>query len=277
MSTQFENEPQGTLLELAEAARAAFEEAFQVTRERADRANRLYQRLQNAQLNSETEEVGRLVPQDAESCTAPPRALVEAAGALERIQDLMNRTLCSPGIMSHQWRDREKPPRQCGPQAPLWIVRWEDNTSALVRARNENDLAETLDSLADPNLAGWAPYDGPVFIEFSAPALVQDSDRGRRLVGCEPSVAQADDGGGMREAIVALGFTESGVVADFASEIDRGEPPSRLYRRSCGVRGRRPHAHVGVLTETDEAIRRRDPRRAQLDRSLGLDSCKPTE
>src|SRR5438445_12608587 len=42
--------------------------------------------------------------------------------------------------------------------------------AALVRARDEDELLDTLDQVANPDGCEWAVYKGPLFIDFRLPA-----------------------------------------------------------------------------------------------------------
>ncbi len=48
----------------------------------------------------------------------------------------------------------------------LYLIKWDDGTSALVTANDEDELAVVLDQLADPFAASWEEYDGPLWLEF---------------------------------------------------------------------------------------------------------------
>jgi hypothetical protein len=53
---------------------------------------------------------------------------------------------------------------------PLYLVRWPEMTASLVSARDEDDLLDTLDQVADSEGASWTVYRGPVWIDFEVPA-----------------------------------------------------------------------------------------------------------
>jgi hypothetical protein len=53
---------------------------------------------------------------------------------------------------------------------PLYLVRWPEMTASLVSARDEEDLLDTLDQVADSEGASWSVYRGPVWIDFDVPA-----------------------------------------------------------------------------------------------------------
>jgi hypothetical protein len=53
---------------------------------------------------------------------------------------------------------------------PIYLVRWQDLSAALVRAADEDELVDILDELANPDGATWTEYDGPLWVEFEVPA-----------------------------------------------------------------------------------------------------------
>lgn len=53
---------------------------------------------------------------------------------------------------------------------PLYLVRWPGMSASLVSARDEEDLLDTLDQVADSEGASWALYRGPVWVDFDIPA-----------------------------------------------------------------------------------------------------------
>ena len=53
---------------------------------------------------------------------------------------------------------------------PIYLVRWPDLSASLVRARDEDDLIDILDQVANPDGCEWAVYEGPLFIDFQLPA-----------------------------------------------------------------------------------------------------------
>ncbi len=53
---------------------------------------------------------------------------------------------------------------------PLYLVRWPEMTASLVSARDEEDLLDTLDQVADSEGASWTVYRGPLWIDFDVPA-----------------------------------------------------------------------------------------------------------
>jgi hypothetical protein len=53
---------------------------------------------------------------------------------------------------------------------PLFLVRWPWLKASLVSARDEDDLLDTLDQMADSEGATWSVYRGPVWVDFDLPA-----------------------------------------------------------------------------------------------------------
>ncbi len=48
----------------------------------------------------------------------------------------------------------------------LYLVKWQDGSSALIQAEDDDHLGYLLDELADPAAASWQVYDGPLWLEF---------------------------------------------------------------------------------------------------------------
>ena len=59
---------------------------------------------------------------------------------------------------------------------PIYLVRWPDLSASLVRARDEDDLTDTLDQVANPDGCEWSIYEGPLFIDFRLPAAWRIED-----------------------------------------------------------------------------------------------------
>jgi hypothetical protein len=52
---------------------------------------------------------------------------------------------------------------------PLYLVRWPHLAASLVSARDEDDLVDALDEMANPEGCQWKVYRGPLFIHFELP------------------------------------------------------------------------------------------------------------
>ena len=50
---------------------------------------------------------------------------------------------------------------------PLFLVRWQNLSCALVRAHNRAELLDILDELDNPEGVEIQPYDGPLFLDFT--------------------------------------------------------------------------------------------------------------
>ena len=59
---------------------------------------------------------------------------------------------------------------------PIYLVRWPDLSASLVRARDEDDLTDILDQVANPDGCEWSIYEGPLFIDFRLPAAWRIED-----------------------------------------------------------------------------------------------------
>ena len=53
---------------------------------------------------------------------------------------------------------------------PIYLVRWPELTASLVRARDEGDLLDILDQVANPEGCEWSVYRGPLHIDLQLPA-----------------------------------------------------------------------------------------------------------
>jgi hypothetical protein len=54
---------------------------------------------------------------------------------------------------------------------PLYLVRWPLLEASIIRARDESDLMEKIDEIADPSLCTWRVYAGPLWIDFRLPLV----------------------------------------------------------------------------------------------------------
>jgi hypothetical protein len=107
---------------------------------------------------------------------------------------------------------------------PIYLVRWQDLSAALVSARNESELIDTLDELADSEGVSWSVYRGPLWVEFEVPVQlsVPDSDEDGsplklediKVSGTEDveagalemSAAGCETGSAMKEAVYRRAF-----------------------------------------------------------------------
>ncbi|NOY25062.1 MAG: hypothetical protein GXP62_04230 [Oligoflexia bacterium] len=48
----------------------------------------------------------------------------------------------------------------------LYLVKWNDGSSALVTAEDQEHLFDVLDQLGNPHAASWVEYSGPLWLEF---------------------------------------------------------------------------------------------------------------
>src|SRR5438067_10243798 len=79
---------------------------------------------------------------------------------------------------------------------PIYLVRWPDLSASLVRARDEDDLIDTLDQVGNPEGCEWSVYKGPLFVDFRLPAAwrIQDARPGGPVT---PEQVVVDDVGRM--------------------------------------------------------------------------------
>ena len=78
----------------------------------------------------------------------------------------------------------------------IYLVRWPDLSASLVRARDEDDLIDTLDQVGNPEGCEWSVYKGPLFVDFRLPAAwrIQDARPGGPVT---PEQVVVDDVGRM--------------------------------------------------------------------------------
>lgn len=61
---------------------------------------------------------------------------------------------------------------------PIYLVRWEDKSMALIRAVDVKDLVRQLDEVGNPFGASWTRYDGPVWVDFASPTDFSPEEHG---------------------------------------------------------------------------------------------------
>lgn len=89
---------------------------------------------------------------------------------------------------------------------PLYLVKWDDGSFALVSAEDDDALVFTLDQLADPGAASWQVWDGPLWLEFPriGADLPPDAEVDPFELGLgRPSVAETDEGAAFADAVLA--------------------------------------------------------------------------
>jgi len=52
---------------------------------------------------------------------------------------------------------------------PIYMVRWPGLSVSLIRARNEEELADIIDEVSDPGGCKWNVYKGPLWLDLSVP------------------------------------------------------------------------------------------------------------
>lgn len=77
---------------------------------------------------------------------------------------------------------------------PIYLVRWPDLSASLVRARDEADLIDTLDQVANPEGCEWTVYEGPLFHDFRLPAAwrIDDAHPGEPVTPTQVVVEDVD-------------------------------------------------------------------------------------
>ena len=125
----------------------------------------------------------------------------------------------------------------------VYLVKWEDGTFALVAAVDEDDLIDRLDQLADPGVATWQEYEGPLWLEFPRVTVPAEGDVGPEEIRLPaPSAAETDDGFEMTEAILAAVHPNLKALQARAFEEDRAISRDELDAalaadEGCGLAG----------------------------------------
>jgi hypothetical protein len=98
---------------------------------------------------------------------------------------------------------------------PLYLVRWPWLKASLVSARDEDELVDTLDQVADSEGASWSVYRGPVWVDFELPARfrIAVKKRGAPLSPEEVIVDDVSD-------VVDGGFRITSPPCDHTAEMD---------------------------------------------------------
>ena len=171
---------------------------------------------------------------------------------------------------------------------PLYIVRWPSFNVSLVKARNEDELVDLLDEVADPAGCRWAVYRGPVWIDLDLPLDVQwDETKGERSprtkddakvtgveklhddhVPYEVSIGECDTGVDMHEAVTRWAFPNIQRVFD---EREDEVPELAALRAAVKAELRELVQYTWRAAQVD---RRSDPE-AVLLRMLGLTAAPP--
>lgn len=74
----------------------------------------------------------------------------------------------------------------------LYLVRWPWLTASIVSARNEDDLRDILDEVADIEGVTWSVYRGPLWVDFHVPAKVRIEEK-KKGVPLRPDEIVIDD------------------------------------------------------------------------------------
>ena len=74
----------------------------------------------------------------------------------------------------------------------LYLVRWPWLTASVVSARNEDDLRDILDEVADIEGVTWSVYRGPLWVDFHVPAKVRIEEK-KKGVPLRPDEIVIDD------------------------------------------------------------------------------------
>ena len=114
----------------------------------------------------------------------------------------------------------------------LYLVKWQDGTSALIRAEDADHLTYLLDQLADPGIASWQVYDGPLWLEFprigeELPTSEDEIDPFAIDLG-SAKVAETDWGGDFQREMLRLLHPTVAALRDRAGAEERPVPRAEL-------------------------------------------------
>ncbi len=126
---------------------------------------------------------------------------------------------------------------------PIYLVRWPGFSLSLVRARDEEELCDMLDEVADPGACRWTVYRGPLWFDLDLPLNFTRPDDGSipttedelKVVGIERlvengiahevSIGGEDTASEMLAQINRWGFPHLAELFD-GFDIDSGDGPT---------------------------------------------------
>lgn len=180
-----------------------------------------------------------------------------------------------------------------GSKMPIYLVRWPTLSASLVRARNQEELLDILDEVADPGACTFKVYQGPIWVDFDLPFEITDVD-GDQVTSAadlrvepEPGFTGEIDA----ESLLRLGTPVCDAVTDMRLEVLRGAFPTlaRLLDERTSTGERAPEdldrelraALVAELSPLVEhlreaaAIEARDDFEATMMKQLGVTRVTP--
>lgn len=120
---------------------------------------------------------------------------------------------------------------------PIYLVRWQDLSAALVAADDERALVRTLDELADVEGVTWSVYRGPLWVELEVPvALGFANRRGREGAPLRLSDVRLGDTAELRPGALDVSAAASATGRAMVEEVYRKAFP-RLHRALYGAGG----------------------------------------
>ncbi len=180
---------------------------------------------------------------------------------------------------------------------PIYVVRWPREEAALIRARNERELMDILDEVADPGCVRWAVYDGPLWVSFGLRMKPWQGDGhdvevdtealvdGVATHGEMPLVVDRGEGETaweMNQAISRWALPHLHAVVDaWASETpdaaDRPQRPEAFWRGQVAdaLKSERESMDLLARERASEAARVADPKTLAIMQVLGT-SIPPT-
>jgi hypothetical protein len=113
---------------------------------------------------------------------------------------------------------------------PVYLVRWQDLSAALVSAEDERELVATLDELADVEGVTWSVYRGPLWVELEVPVALTFADRrGREGAPLRSSEVRLGDTAELRPGALDASAAASETGRAMVEEVYRRAFP-RLHR-----------------------------------------------
>jgi hypothetical protein len=161
---------------------------------------------------------------------------------------------------------------------PLYIVRWQNVSAALIQAQDEDDLLDTLDEMSSPAGCRWEEYTGPVHIEFDLPITFAERKPGRSLADLSITALPKAffEGAGMWAMDISIPGTDTGAnfmsaIAEFAfpnleKALGSEEYPAEKKLKAAAVKDL--DVYVQANWQHDQLRRSTDPA-AQMALQLG--------
>lgn len=130
---------------------------------------------------------------------------------------------------------------------PIYLVRWQDLSAALVAAEDERALVRTLDELADLEGVTWSVYRGPLWVELEVPVALGVADRrGRERAPLRHADLRLGDTAELRPGALDAAAADTATGRAMVEQVYRTAFP-RLHRALYGAGGQGDAALRGAL------------------------------